>query len=68
MVDGLEYIFFSMLLIGGLYIYKKDWYSQKGFYHYFRVITNIIFLGSLVLGLLYIVVYGFIRYIYKHYL
>lgn len=63
-----ELILFSILLIGGLYVYKKDLYNQKGFYHYFRLITNIIFLGSLVLGLLYIVVYGFIKYIYKHYL
>jgi hypothetical protein len=67
-MNGIEFILFSILLIGGLFIYYKDWYNQKGFYHYFRVIINIIFLGSLVLGLLYIVVYGFIRNIYKHYL
>lgn len=68
MVDSLEYILFSILLIGGLYIYKKDWYSQKGFYHYFRVFIHIVLGIFLVGGWLYLVVYGFIKYIYKHYL
>jgi hypothetical protein len=62
-----EYILFSILLIGGSFIYYKDWYSQKGFYHYFRVIINIIFGVSLLF--FWVVIFdGIIKYIYKHYL
>jgi hypothetical protein len=67
MVNGFDFILFSILLIIGLYIYKKDWYSQKGFYHYFRVIIHIVLGLFLVGGFLYLVVYGFIRYFYKHF-
>ncbi len=67
-MNELELILFFVCWIGGFYVYKKDWYNQKGFYHYFRVIINIIFCGSLVLGLSYLTIYGLIRYIIKHYL